>query len=142
MLGHMVCCSNINIMRSISGAESDKWLCPPYIFDDYIPQYHNGPSFLIPKFAIPCITSAMWNTPLIPSEDLYTSGILRKTCKVPIENVLKYNGQMRVYPNNDILNALHITSTDYIMYHLGTDSNAIETKFRLHEELTNLYAKG
>ena len=133
-----MCCNNVNNLRSIRGTEEDKWLTPPYIIDDDIPQYPNGPSMLIPKFAIPCMAATMWNAPIMPIDDIYTGGILRKACKVPIENFQGFNGYPGLFPKNGAIMNIHATTTDHVIYHLGSDTQSAATRLRLHEELTKL----
>ena len=120
-------------LEQLRNPKIEKWHVPSYALDDEVPPYLSGPLFLIPKWSISCLATAMWKTPILYIEDLYISGLLAKVCQIPLEDVSEFNGQREDIPDDAILEKLQ-SSQKHIMFHLGKTPGVSKTKFRLYRE--------
>ena len=138
MMGKLITYVTLPDTRIVHGDERDKWIIPPYLLDDDIPDFLSGSLFLIPKWAISCLATAIWKTPIMVLEDMYTTGLLAHACKVPRADIRNFNGQPHSTPNkNDIEHVA--ASLDHVVYHLGSTSVTSEAKKRLFNGFIDLY---
>ena len=79
--------------RLVRGDGLDKYIMPPYLLQDNYPSYLNGPGYLLPRWSIPCLSNAMWKTPVLPIEDIYHTGFLAVKCGVKRFMMPNFNGQ-------------------------------------------------
>ena len=138
MMGELVCCNSVTSLRTIHGNEFDKWILPPYLLDDFIPEYINGPSILIPQWVIPCLATALWQVPITPLDDMYTSGFLAEACNISRVELSYFNGQPWPIPGPYWFKKITARPI-HIIYHLGKHHLATKVKYNLHKKYMKIY---
>lgn len=119
-------------IRTIRGDKYDKWLIPPYIFDDEVPTYLSGYMFAIPRWSIPCLIEAMWSSPIVMFDDFHFAGILAKACNVERKANTLWNGhEYPLIAGNEVENIKF--DSKYVMWHLGYTKYGSKCKHRFYE---------
>lgn len=137
MMGEIVAANTLTNLRAIRGNEFDKWLIPPYSLDDKVPKYHNGPLFTIPRWSIPCLAAAMWKSPIVYIDDIYSAGLLPQACKVKREGVKDWNGHgSNPIPGPEVKDIKF--DPKFVMWHLGSTNYGSDCKHRFYHEHTNI----
>lgn len=117
--------------RHIMGNGMDKYLDPPYIIDEDIPNEISGTVGFYPRGTIPCLVTTSWYFPMLPIEDHWTPLLFRQ-CGIEVKEIKEcfYNFGEKFNSLTVAVNLGHWNGN----FDLGLKRQEVHSQFLKHHE--------